>query len=137
MVLASFLARTLLFGAGKKMSQECTHSKPPQFRCSYPPIYGVEQKESFTFPTNILCTKSGFVFIVERDQILILNEELKLAQPPIKGRYAGLAEEEDGSVGTIQVQTSEAFAKSSILLPRISTVCSSSSALNSTTALER
>jgi len=62
----------------------------------------VEQKESFTFPTNIHCTKSGFVFIVERDQILILNQELKLAQQPIKGRYAGLTEEEDGSVGTIQ-----------------------------------
>ena len=74
----------------------------------------MEQKESFTFPTNILCTKSGFVFIVERDQILILNQELKLAQQPIKGRYAGLAEEEDGSVGTIQVQTSAAFSKPSI-----------------------
>ena len=134
--MASFLARTLLSGVGKWMSHKGTRSKP-QFRCSYPPIYGVEQKESFTFPTNILCTKSGFVFIVERDQILILNQELKLAQQPIKGQYAGLAEEEDGSVGTIQVQTSEAFAKSSILLPRISTVCSSSSALNSTTALER
>ena len=74
----------------------------------------MEQKESFTFPTNILCTKSGFVFIVERDQILILNQELKLAQQPIKGRYAGLAEEEDGSVGTLQVQTSADFSKPSI-----------------------
>ena len=109
-----FSGEDLAFGAGKKMSQECTHSKPPQCRCSYPPIYGVEQKESFTFPTNILCTKSGFVFIVERDQILILNQELKLAQQPIKGQYAGLAEEEDGSVGTIQVQTSAAFSKPSI-----------------------
>ena len=63
------------------------------------------RKKSFTYPTNILCTKSGFVFIVERDQILIFNEELKLAQPPMKGRFSGLTEEEDGSVGTIQVQT--------------------------------
>jgi len=73
--------------------------------CSYPPICGVADgaiKKTFTYPTNILCTKSGFVFIVEREQILILNEELKLAQPPMKGRYAGLTEEEDGSVGTLQ-----------------------------------
>jgi len=69
--------------------------------CSYPPIYGVKKK-SFTFPTNILCTKSGFVFVVERDQILVLTEELKLAQPPMRGRFSGLTEEDDGSVGTIQ-----------------------------------
>ena len=66
-------------------------------------------KKTFTYPTNILCTKSGFVFIVEREQILILNEELKLAQPPMKGRFSGLTEEEDGSVGTIQVQTILSF----------------------------
>ena len=74
-------------------------------RCSYPPIYGEEEvkKTTFFYPTNVLRTKFGFVFILERNQILIFNEDLALVQPPLKGRYSGLTEEEDGSVGTLQV----------------------------------
>ena len=51
----------------------------------------------------MLRTKFGFVFILEKNQILIFNEDLGLVQPPLKGRYSGLTEEEDGSVGTLQV----------------------------------
>ena len=51
----------------------------------------------------MLRTKSGFVFILEKNQILIFNEDLGLVQPPLKGYYSGLTEEEDGSVGTLQV----------------------------------
>jgi len=73
--------------------------------CRYPKIYGEDgeaKRTAFFFPTNILCTKSGFVFIMEKDRILIFNEDLKLVQPPLKGHYSGLTEEEDGSVGTLQ-----------------------------------
>ena len=89
------------------------HSKYSQLRCSYPPIYGEEEvkKKTFFYPTNVLCTKSGFVFILEKNQILVLDSDLALVQPPLKGHYSGLAEEEDGSVGTLQVQNIETFAK--------------------------
>jgi len=77
--------------------------------CSYPLIYGEEEvkKKTFFYPTNVLRTKSGFVFILEKNQILIFNEDLGLVQPPLKGHYSGLTEEEDGSVGTLQVKDGE------------------------------
>ena len=42
---------------------------------------------------------------MEKDRILVFNEDLKLVQPPLKGHYSGLTEEEDGSVGTLQVRS--------------------------------
>ena len=49
---------------------------------------------------------------MEKDRILIFNEDMKLVQPPMRGLYCGLTEEEDGSVGTLQVQSNfaELFA---------------------------
>ena len=87
------------------------YSKYPHQRCSYPPIYGAEEvkKKTFFYPTNVLCTKSSFVFILEKNQILILDQDLALVQPPLRGHYSGLTEEEDGSVGTLQVWANEAF----------------------------
>jgi len=74
--------------------------------CLYPKKRGEfkERTFSYKYPTNILCTKSGYVFILEKGRILILDEDLKVYhQPPIYGQFSGLTEEEDGSVSTLQV----------------------------------
>ena len=106
-------------------------------RCKYPFIPH-DERDSFNYPTSILCTKRGFVFVLEKWQILILNEDLECYQPPMKGQYSGLVEESDGSVSTLRVR-SNIFLLTTIICfcIRSSTVKSSSIALNGWTPPKR
>ena len=100
--LASFLAKTFLSSTGKPTEPiKKLHST---HRCKYPFIPH-DERDSFNYPTSILCTKRGFVFVLEKWQILILNEDLECYQPPMKGQYSGLVEESDGSVSTLRVRS--------------------------------
>ena len=67
--------------------------------CIYPCIYG-QNKKKFYYPTNILRTRN-FLFILVKNELLILDDELQPHQPPIKGKFAGLAENEMGDVYTM------------------------------------
>ena len=68
--------------------------------CVYPCLHGQQQSKKFFYPTSILQTK-GFVLILEKHQILILGSDLQPHQPPIKGKFAGLAEDELGDIYTL------------------------------------
>ena len=73
-----------------------------QFRdwCNHPFIYG-QKRSKFVHPTNILCSKEDFVFIIEKEQILILDTNLRPHQPPIKGEFTGLVQDNQGDVYTL------------------------------------
>ena len=71
--------------------------------CVYPFAKNKFKLHHFLYPTNILCTKNGFVFILEKHQIIILDDiGLQPHQLPIKCAMAGLAEGEQGEVFTMQ-----------------------------------
>ena len=72
--------------------------------CNYPvQALGENVSNIFFYPTNILATSQDFVFILVKEGILVLNSGLLLHQPLIRGRFAGLAEDKDGDVFTLQV----------------------------------
>ena len=64
---------------------------------------GKQQQQRFLYPTNILCTREGFVFIMEKHRLLVLDpQELRMHQPPIRGNFSGLVQEEGGAVCTLE-----------------------------------
>ena len=71
--------------------------------CNYPvQAIGETASNTFSYPTNMLATRQDYVFLLVKEGILVLNST-QLHQPLIKGSFAGLAEDKEGDVFTLQV----------------------------------